>query len=171
MNDTAQVLVPLDHGEHPVAVGDVQLGKFKAGKGAQPGEPRLLETHIIIFIEIVDADYPLAPLEQCVGDMKTDEPGSAGDKDRHHAPLERRIVRARLNCRAQSSKRNARRGCWTVCHSIGSHRVAKLSFKRLRPAMKSNTTPPDRQEVGDDPRALTTVDIVEPALVSIDAIA
>ena len=33
--------------------------------------------------------------------------------------------------------RNAWRGCWITCHIIGSQRVEKLFFSRLRPARKS----------------------------------
>src|SRR5215469_12683363 len=87
MDDAAQVLVPLDESDHTVAVGDVQFGKGKAWKCLQLGEPRLFETHLVIIVEIIDPYQPLASLQQPLGDMKTDESGSAGDKNRHRGPF------------------------------------------------------------------------------------
>src|SRR5215469_14852242 len=91
MDDAAQVLVPLDESEHPVAVGDVQFGKGKAWKCLQLGEPRLFETHVVIIVEIIEPYQPLASLQQPLGDMKTDESGSAGDENRHKGPFSRSL--------------------------------------------------------------------------------
>ena len=36
--------------------------------------------------QVVDADHPVAPLEQVVAEMRAEEPGSSGDDRRWHAP-------------------------------------------------------------------------------------
>jgi len=86
MDDAAQILVMPDKGEDAVTVGNIELGEGKARISAQQGQARLLQPHIVVIVEVVDADYPIAALEQRPGDVKADEPGSTGEKDRHNGP-------------------------------------------------------------------------------------
>ena len=86
MDDAAQLPVTLDEGEDAVTVGDIELGKDKARIGAELGQPRLLQPYIIVIIEIVEAHYPIAALEQRLGNVEADKPGGTGEKDRHDYP-------------------------------------------------------------------------------------
>ena len=90
MDDAAQLPVTLDEGEDAVTVGNIELGEDKARIGAQQGQARLLQPHIVVIVEIVDAYYPITAVEQRLGDVKADEPGGTGEKDRHDGPGARR---------------------------------------------------------------------------------
>ena len=49
----------------------------------QPVQPRLLQPHIIVVVQVVDADDRIAPRQQRLGNMVADEAGAAGDQDLH----------------------------------------------------------------------------------------
>ena len=86
VDDAAQILVPPDGREDAVTVGDIELGENKARIGAQRGQARFLQSYVVVIVEIVDAHHMVAALEQRLGDVEADEPGNAGEKDRHDAP-------------------------------------------------------------------------------------
>src|SRR5208283_3318212 len=81
-----------------------------AGERRKHGEPRLLQPHIVVIVEVVEADYPVAPIEQRFGNVETDKPGGAGEKDRHKAPG----VRRRLQSRGGHGRRSALSFRWTL---------------------------------------------------------
>ena len=64
-------------------VGDVHPGVRIARPRFQPGQPRFLQRHVVIVVEVVDADHLVSPVEQAPGHRRTDEPGGAGDQDSH----------------------------------------------------------------------------------------
>ena len=47
------------------------------------GKPRLLETDIVIIVEIVDPDHRIAPFQETQRQGRADETGAAGDEDVH----------------------------------------------------------------------------------------
>ena len=55
----------------------------KPACATQPVQPRLLQPHIIIVVQVVQADHAVAARQQRLGDMVADEPGAAGDQDLH----------------------------------------------------------------------------------------
>ena len=71
---------------HPRAVGDVELGEGEAGIACEPRQPGALERRIVVAVDVVDADHPLATAEQSEADVVADEAGAAGDHDRHASP-------------------------------------------------------------------------------------
>src|SRR5262249_56630998 len=46
-------------------------------------EPRLLERHVIVVVDVVEADDALAARKQGLGHVKANKPGGAGDEDSH----------------------------------------------------------------------------------------
>ena len=74
------------HGEqlfHRQSVGDIQTVKAEAGLFLQPPQPRLLERHLVIVVEIVDAGNFVSAREQRLREVKADEAGSACDQYLH----------------------------------------------------------------------------------------
>ena len=67
------------------AIGEVELDEFEALQLPQFSEPRLLETHVVIGRQTVDADDRPALLKQPARDVKADEAGRTGDKNRSFA--------------------------------------------------------------------------------------
>ncbi|MCY1441872.1 hypothetical protein D9M71_582110 [compost metagenome] len=68
-------------------VGDIQALEAEAGAGRQPIEPRLLERHAVVVVEVVDADHLMAFRAQAQGGVEADEAGGAGDQHFHgHSP-------------------------------------------------------------------------------------
>ena len=63
----------------PFAGSHIQLDKLKPGKGRQPGKARPLETDVVVVVEAVDADHPVAALQQGSAQCGAYEPGRAGD--------------------------------------------------------------------------------------------
>ena len=62
-----------EEGGHAVAIGDVELQEAKCVEGRQLRQPRLLEPHIIIVVDIVDAQDAFAAFQQAFGHVKADE--------------------------------------------------------------------------------------------------
>ena len=76
----------LRRGEQPLharAIGKVELVEGKAGRALELAEARLLQFNVVVGIEIIDADYHIAPVEQRLSSMVTDESGGAGDQNPH----------------------------------------------------------------------------------------
>ena len=56
------------------------------GKGVvlqQPVAARFLQRHVIVVVQVIDTDDPLAAGKQRLGQVITDESGRAGNKYRH----------------------------------------------------------------------------------------
>ena len=73
-------------GEQPLhtrAVGEVQLVEGEALAPLKLAEARLLQLNVIVGIEIIEADNLIAPVEQRLSGMVTDETGGAGDQHTH----------------------------------------------------------------------------------------
>jgi hypothetical protein len=83
MDDAGQIDMALDQAENPIAIGDIKLGEFETGIGPELRQTRLFQFDVIVIVQIVDADDPLAAIEQHLGDMKPDEPGGTREKNRH----------------------------------------------------------------------------------------
>jgi hypothetical protein len=47
------------------------------------GQPRLLEGHVVIIVDVVEAGHRIAARQQPRRDMEADEAGGAGDEDVH----------------------------------------------------------------------------------------
>jgi len=63
------------------------------------GKTCFLQPNIVVRVEIVDAEDAFAPLEQRSGNVKADEPGSAGEQDPHQV-LTRHDPKRIPQCRA-----------------------------------------------------------------------
>ena len=69
---------------HARAVGEVELARSGSSAGCRRlREPRLLQRHVVVVVEIVEADDFVAALEQPLGDVEADEAGGAGDEEFH----------------------------------------------------------------------------------------
>ena len=86
----ASLSCEMDHMARPVAGEDISGGgaisqgqalEAEAGMAEEPGEAGLLEAHVIIGVEIVDADDFLSHRKQPLRDGGTDEAGRAGNED------------------------------------------------------------------------------------------
>src|SRR6185312_4583436 len=71
------------------ALGEIELMEGEAWQRLQLGEPRFLERHGVIGVEIVDADHMLAAAQQRCRGVHADEAGSAGDEHGHGVPPRR----------------------------------------------------------------------------------
>jgi hypothetical protein len=80
MDDAADAVLPHE-GRHGIGIGDVGANEGEARLVRQGGEPRLLQGGIIISIDAVDADDPLAPRQKAPGGGMADEAGRASDED------------------------------------------------------------------------------------------
>ena len=63
-------------------IGDVEPLEAEAREGGELFQPRLLEPHVVVRIEIVDADDGSAAFEQTTRHVKADEARGPGDQDR-----------------------------------------------------------------------------------------
>jgi len=71
---------------HGAAVGDIASFEAKVRVGTQLSKPRLLETGVVIVVEVVDTDDAVAFTGKPAREMKSDETGCTGHKDgRAHA--------------------------------------------------------------------------------------
>ena len=59
------------------------MWKEKPGRALKLAEARLLQPNVIVGIEIIETDNLIAPGEQCLSGMVTDETGGAGDQNPH----------------------------------------------------------------------------------------
>ena len=74
-----------DRRGHGLAVGDVGAGEGEARVWLQQGEPRFLEAHVVVVVQIVHAEDALAAREQRPAHVEADEAGGPGHEDRHPA--------------------------------------------------------------------------------------
>ena len=77
----------------------------------EPREARLLQRHVVIGVEIVEADHLVAAVEQPCRRVIADKAGGAGNQDPHRATTSPLCLEAR-----------ARRAIDLACMSIGTKR-------------------------------------------------
>ena len=68
---------------HRRAVRDIDPVKSEAGLRFQPVQPRLLQPHVVIGVEVIDPDHLRALRQQRLGHVIADEPRRAGEQDLH----------------------------------------------------------------------------------------
>jgi hypothetical protein len=62
-------------------VGEIEAFKRKFGAIGKRAEPRFLQPHVVIRLEVVDAGHLRARVKQRFGDVHADESGGAGDQN------------------------------------------------------------------------------------------
>ena len=67
--------------QHAVTVCDIDLVEIERLVGRQLRQPRLFQPHIIVVVEIVDADHGIAARQQGLGHGRADEAGRACHQD------------------------------------------------------------------------------------------
>ncbi len=87
MDDGGDIGMGRDHACHRRAVGDVDGVEAERRLPGQAVQSGLLQAHVVIAVEVVDADHLLAAGQQRHGDMVTDEPGSPSQQNRQDALL------------------------------------------------------------------------------------
>ncbi|MNH27213.1 hypothetical protein D3C79_873160 [compost metagenome] len=68
---------------HGGAIGEIEALEAKAGQGAEAREARLLQAHLVVVIQVVDADHLMALGTEPLRQVKADEAGGAGDQVFH----------------------------------------------------------------------------------------
>ena len=66
---------------HPGAVGDVEALEGEVRMRAQAFEPRFLQRHVVVIVEVVDSDHAVAAIEETARRVVPDETRRAGEKD------------------------------------------------------------------------------------------
>ena len=61
-------------------IGQIQFDELKLGMRTQAGQPRFLETHVIVVIQIVQTEHGVTAIEQSPAHMRPDKSGGAGDE-------------------------------------------------------------------------------------------
>ena len=74
---------PREEGFHAGPVRQIQTVEAKTPMVVQPGQSGLLETDVVVVVEVVEPDDFVAPPQQQFGGVETDEPGRAGHEDFH----------------------------------------------------------------------------------------
>jgi len=72
-NNRPDVGMPFDEAGHRPEFGDADLVEVKSRPALQLRQPRLLQREVVIRVQIVDADDPLAAVEQVLRDVKADK--------------------------------------------------------------------------------------------------
>ena len=83
MHDAVEAGMALGQLQHGVAVGNIGLEEGKTLVLTQRLQPGEFQHRIVVVAEIVDADDGLAAGQQGPRDVRSDEPGDAGDEDGH----------------------------------------------------------------------------------------
>jgi len=73
MDNRPDVGMPFDEAGHRPEFGDADLVEVKSRPALQLRQPRLLQREVVIRVQIVDADDPLAAVEQVLRDVKADK--------------------------------------------------------------------------------------------------
>ena len=68
---------------HRPGVGDVRFDELESRFARRARKPRLLQSHIVVVVQIVEAGDALAALKQPQCQGGADEAGGAGDEDVH----------------------------------------------------------------------------------------
>src|SRR5262245_60879625 len=69
-----------EQSRHRVAIDDVEAFERKALAAGQAREPRLLERHLVVVVQVIHADYCAAARKQTVRERSTDETGGPSDQ-------------------------------------------------------------------------------------------
>ena len=67
---------------HGPAVGDIDLLELEIGECLELRDPRLLETRVVIGIEVIEADHVVSVHQQPPRNVHADESGRSGDENR-----------------------------------------------------------------------------------------
>ena len=65
---------------HALSIGEIELDETKSFVRRQLGEPGLFQSHIVVVVDIVQADHLVATLQKAHGHMKSDESRCSCDK-------------------------------------------------------------------------------------------
>ena len=64
-------------------VAEVEPDELEPEQPPKLGEPGLLQRHVVVVVEVVEAEHGAPGQQQAPGEVKADEPGDAGDQSRH----------------------------------------------------------------------------------------
>ena len=73
-----------------LTIGHVRRAKCEARLAVQPRQPRLLQPHVVVGVQVVHAQHALAARQQRLGDMIANEARRSGQQDRHSGRATRR---------------------------------------------------------------------------------
>ena len=88
MDDTIELSTVEREGKRPV-VSKVNLHELEspaATLALEAGDAIALQTDIVIIVQIVDADYAIAPLHKAASNMIADKTGCPRDQGSHNSP-------------------------------------------------------------------------------------
>ena len=68
---------------HGGAVGEVHPVELEAVAALERREAGVLQAGIVVVVQVVDADHPVAAVEQGLRDVHADEPGCSGNQNGH----------------------------------------------------------------------------------------
>ena len=68
---------------HRRAVGQVRLHVDVVRVVDETRQPRLLEGDVVVVVQVVETDDRIAPRQQYLGHVRTDETGGTGDQNLH----------------------------------------------------------------------------------------
>jgi len=85
--DHALRLVLAEHPLHRLAVADVHALLGEALVILDPRQPRLLQRHVVVVVQVVDADDLVAAFQQTQGQRIADKAGGSGNEYFHVARI------------------------------------------------------------------------------------
>jgi hypothetical protein len=85
VDDRLDIGMALDQRGQRRRIGDIDRLEGKSFSAFEPRQPGVLQCDIVIGVEVVDADDPLAAIEQVLRDMKPDKARAARDQEDHLA--------------------------------------------------------------------------------------
>ncbi len=85
VNDTAR-FVTLEQSRDGGGIADVDADELESLELPQPFQPGMLQSGIVVIVQIIDPGHALAPFEEAFRNVKTDEAGGPGDKDQSVKP-------------------------------------------------------------------------------------
>src|SRR5512139_1403128 len=71
---------------HTLSIREIELYEAKSLVRRQLGESSLFQSHVVVVVEIVEADHPVATVQKAHGHMKSDKPCCSCDKNRRLCP-------------------------------------------------------------------------------------
>jgi len=80
MNDTLRPFA-LEKIRDTPPVGDIELDELKSAVRGKPCEARLLQGNVVVVVEVIEAENAVAPREEPLGDVHSDESRCARDQD------------------------------------------------------------------------------------------
>jgi hypothetical protein len=79
--DDGTKAVGCEEGLHLAAVGEIDAGEGETVARFEALQTRLLESRVVVVVEVVEADNSPAFTEEALGEVVTDEAGGAGDEN------------------------------------------------------------------------------------------